>query len=1250
MDQVVRRIHDDVAWDFMSEPADETYNVGDRVILKTGEKGQIKFKGYSDDLDPAGVWYGIRLLTKSAPPDLDDAPVDKADADRLYKKLKKLDLRALDEDNSFQVELDEFETAFTEDDLEPWIIRKLFRVIDDDDSGHINPMEFVKWRNTMDKKKFRKLMGVPESGKKSGGGADGGMVPFDLALTTDTGAPLFKTAPGYGRKVQIGAIDRLCPEADESLFDMMDEPYKEGDKVALINGQLAQVRTVTIDPKTGVTMYGLRIKDSMGADDLTKEKLGFDFIPVKNEEEDDVDADADDDVKEEKSAAHFDCPAKCGIICDGGGIIRHVDEDAPEAQGWDYMDERFKLGDKVLITVGSDDYGGFVDGDSSAAPSASIKGQIKYIGPLQDRPAHEVWVGIRIADSEKGDCDGTCKVDGEEYFVCPPQQGLFFKEAGDSHYRIVKKLRMARFDFMKEKSRELIDDSLIEVGDKVKVKTADGKEYIGQVRYKGAKDGTGLSPVEEAYGIRCTSKVDADSRSANSELAKTSKDDRGGGKFECPRGYSLFVCKEDIVSKLSEDADEADFDYMDELFEVGDRVVFLFDESMGQIKYISSDPDDADRYGIRLTEKHPKATAGKPHFECPPGFGLYVKDGYPMRKIDESAAISTRKSIAVNLDFDFTDEPFHVNDKVELRDGRFGQIKFKGVAPNIDPAGDVVYGIRLCLRDEEDGHDGTFKGTEEFECPMGYGIYVVEDGSMPIRRRLSTAESCTFDYSDEAYHVSDKIVLTDDRLGQVVWYGRDKDAFGDDSFYFGVRLADHGAGDCDGTSPKGKRLFECPADCGLFIQEDAMSPSPDDITKAHARSKRSVTEAMVGRFDTGAVIDRGKTTVDTSGYKGPIAIKSRIKAKVPWDFMDEPFAKYEYVRLANGDIGQIVWIGSDDDLARDYMDKLKKSDPKAFARREKEDKSKPLFAGVRLIPNGKGDCDGTVIVSADKHRHFISAPRCSVYVSLDDGIAVAGKVDGDGLADYRDEKVDGDGAIDVVVGPVDYFDGHGVGATCWIYGKGKSASNIRQCRVIALGGQSSTTGSGGEVTTPRSDEEDDDDEDENASNPRCVKVHYVSFHDRFDEWVDVTDVSRWIGWDELPDRLATNNYIMNDVYSVYHFGFGAWVVAEVESVLLDPVVVKFRYVGTPQAEKLLGDSDRISRVIKEGRDRYDEYKGSDEPTDEENGYTAAKIVYKLVPEDDEYKEDSTQLDLQNADAGADGGAGNNGGGSGCTIM
>ena len=51
-------------------------------------------------------------------------------------------------------------------------------------------------------------------------------------------------------------------------------------------------------------------------------------------------------------------------------------------------------------------------------------GEVKYIGPLDELPTDDVYVGVQL-DEPHGSCDGSVIANGKRYFQCEPLHGIF---------------------------------------------------------------------------------------------------------------------------------------------------------------------------------------------------------------------------------------------------------------------------------------------------------------------------------------------------------------------------------------------------------------------------------------------------------------------------------------------------------------------------------------------------------------------------------------------------------------------------------------------------------------------------------------------------------------------------------------------------------------------------------------------------------------------------------------------------------
>lgn len=261
-----------------------------------------------------------------------------------------------------------------------------------------------------------------------------------------------------------------------------------------------------------------------------------------------------------------------------------------------------------------------------------------------------------------------------------------------------------------------------------------------------------------------------------------------------------------------------------------------------------------------------------------------------------------------------------------------------------------------------------------------------------------------------------------------------------------------------------------------------------------------------------------------------------------WDYMNEPYAVGDWVRLVDGAYGQVKHVGVSAMTA----------DP---------------VIGIRM-------CRGMSVESlgGPAHGTVMSTTIGGVEVMTDRTMARKTCHVSDGLfeGERAFECPSGHGLFltdcgYIVDKSVDEYDGR-----CWVLSS--TSMRPRECRVV-------------------------------DTHDARLLVHFVSYHSKYDEWIAL-DSARFIGW----ERPLSDAWHVDDVCYVYHVGYEAWLVAEVEDVQADSV--KMRYVGTPTAEWMQADSERISRVAMADDAPY---RGS--AVEEEVRYVDADKVYALTEEE-----------------------------------
>jgi len=153
-------------------------------------------------------------------------------------------------------------------------------------------------------------------------------------------------------------------------------------------------------------------------------------------------------------------------------------------------------------------------------------------------------------------------------------------------------------------------------------------------------------------------------------------------------------------------------------------------------------------------------------------------------------------------------------------------------------------------------------------------------------------------------------------------------------------------------------------------------------------------------------------------------------------------------------------------------------------------------------------------------------------------------------------------------------------------------------------------------------------ESENA-----IQVHYISYHSKYDEWVDKNS-------DRIQVERKVQELKKGDNLSAWNPEVSAWTEVEVESIDLERKKVKITFVGTKNAAFVPLSSPNLSFAHKKTKDPYN---GS--PDDYE--WVTARVNYTDKPQSVEedaqvttnepkksVNEDQTQANLQNQQAPA----------------
>lgn len=559
------------------------------------------------------------------------------------------------------------------------------------------------------------------------------------------------------------------------------------------------------------------------------------------------------------------------------------------------------------------------------------QGEIMYIGKTDFHK--NKLIGLKLSNwSERGH-DGTVK--GKSYFKCHPGYGYFTKP--DAVNSTLKKATasviMVSSGAPTAPSPATVSGGAIGVqfgvGDKVKLK----RGRIGIVKYIGKAD---FANGEEVVGLE----LEQWSDSGNDGSVK------GTRYFTCSAGRGYFT-KRGAVSEVLEMAPNTDRVYMPKeekkpepeeekrspAVSSGPDVVMgdfvrLRKGREGTVRYIGPvDGVKGDLIGLELQQwvpgkDHDGDYNGKSYYTCKSGTGYWTKRENISKVIQkgERAAASPSSGSAPSgkpasmrqrqsvVDFSTTAPPsetildFKVGDKVKLKKGRVGVVKYYGKA---DFAKVPVVGLELDQW-SMDGGDGTVKGKRYFECNVGRAYFTRPNKVTEIISRAGGASSAETDEAvfcglwpggaptgDESpkeaakpaesleslpveFGIGDKVQLNKGRIGIVRFYGKTQFAKG---LVVGLELSEWSPTGGDGTV-KGNQYFVC--------------------AKGRAYFTRSANVAKV-------LEQREAMQVATPGRRDSLEIKpdeagTAKKLAVSFEMGDR-------VRLTRGRVGTVKFIG-----------------------------------------------------------------------------------------------------------------------------------------------------------------------------------------------------------------------------------------------------------------------------------------------------------------------------------------------------
>lgn len=457
---------------------------------------------------------------------------------------------------------------------------------------------------------------------------------------------------------------------------------------------------------------------------------------------------------------------------------------------------------------------------------AGYDGKIVWDGEV---PGKGYVMGIELNEWSENGNDGSHN--GHHYFHTSPGRGYF---------AYAKNLSKA-----KAPPKKTTNDGGVNIGDQVTLRN--GKE--GTVMFVGT---VGSS---EVVGIKL-------------RFWSESGHD-GKGYFKCPQGYGYFAKIATIVSatkksggavnlsaKKKKDSPKA---AAPESFspspvtvdcEVGDKVR-LQRGRVGVVKWIGQMPGSNKQIiGMELdawSERGNDGTfKGQKYFSCKPGRGYftdYVKvaevlERAPMKQAPKKKKTPSPEPYGVPEDDDPTTLTLAIGDKVELRKGRVGYVRYIGQVKGL--RGEVV-GLEL-LSWFDRGHDGvSADGTKYYNCKDGTGYWtsrqavarvLEKSGNRPVtqpKKKKKVEEQKSSDLPEVTidFKIGDTIRLRKGREGVVKYYNQR-------SKILGIELLQWSADASDGTH-KGKEYFKCDPGRGYFTTATKVS---EVIDRAPAESSQ----------------------------------------------------------------------------------------------------------------------------------------------------------------------------------------------------------------------------------------------------------------------------------------------------------------------------------------------------------------------------------------------------------------------------
>jgi len=440
---------------------------------------------------------------------------------------------------------------------------------------------------------------------------------------------------------------------------------------------------------------------------------------------------------------------------------------------------------------------------------AGLLGKIVWSGKI---PGKGEVFGLQLTEWFENGNDGS--YNGKHYFKAPPGRGLFSYE---------RQLTAA-----KAPPKKSSKDGGICIGDKVTLRN--GKE--GTVMFVGSIG----SSSDEVIGIKLRNWSD------------TGHD--GKGYFTVPVGYGYFAKRAAIVSCTKKSGKAVDLKAKAEEKKpepisfgnenlrvdcnVGDKVR-LSRGREGIVKFIGK-VGEKNLCGLELDAWSEKGNdgmlKGTRHFTCKPGRGYFTEYNNVaevLAKAKPKPVKAKERSPSFEAQCDDADiVPIALGDKVELRKGRVGHVRYIGKVKGL--RGEVV-GLELTAWFDR-GHNGTYGDEKYYSCKDGTGYWtsraavatvISRSGNKAVKKPKTVAVVSTKPVEIEAniinFAVGDVVRLKKGREGTVKYYNKK-------SKIVGMELKNWNA-DCGDGTFKGKEYFKCDKGRGYFTSAKAV----DEILK-----------------------------------------------------------------------------------------------------------------------------------------------------------------------------------------------------------------------------------------------------------------------------------------------------------------------------------------------------------------------------------------------------------------------------------